>query len=104
MATIIRRASFNSDPVGFQLDALRSVVQLSPWDLSFVLKSHGNGYALFFQGSFKGGYRQGFLMAEKSQQVRVFARPETAFRLLKGMGIVSFKVDLTDPFQEEDLP
>lgn len=83
-------------PEGVSLDALRTLVRLAPGHFQFRLKREGKGFAILFQGRDKRGHFPGFLMAEKSQQMRVFARAETAFGILESLGVLSVTVELGD--------
>lgn len=84
------------------LDALRVLLKLSP-GLVFTLKREGRGFAIFFQGLGKGSFVNGVLMAEKSRKVRLFAKAETAFGVLKSLGVRSVTVELDSIEKEEFL-
>lgn len=76
-------------------------MKVSP-GLVFTLRQQKSGFALFVTGLGKGTYVQGYLMAEKSKQMRVFAKVETALRLLQSMhvkdvSVVLLSVDFSDP-------
>lgn len=93
-----RMASFLSPkpPEGVSLDALRTLVRLAPGHFQFRLKREGKGFAILFNGRDKRGFFPGFLMAEKSQQMRIFARAETAFGILESLEVPSVTVELGD--------
>lgn len=87
------------DPERVQLDALRTLIKLAPGQFVFSLKREEEGFSLHFRGHDARSKRRtfwldGVLMAEKSQQVRIFARAETAFRLLESLGVKSVTVGL----------
>lgn len=92
MATVLSPKS----PEGVSLDALRTLVRLAPGHFQFRLKREGKGFSILFQGRDKRGFFPGFLMAEKSQQMRIFARAETAFGILESLGVLSVTVELGD--------
>jgi hypothetical protein len=81
---------------GMTLESLRFLVARQSVPAVFSLRRYGEGTAIRFQ--FRGGgfgkRTQGWLLAEKSKRVRVFARAETAFGVLCGLGIETFNVDL----------
>lgn len=82
---------------GVQLEAFRSILKLAGSDLRLELVRFGQGFAIFFtSNSRRGGFFRGYLMAERSKQLRVFAKAETAFKLLESVGLKAVTVNLQD--------
>lgn len=82
---------------GVQLEAFRSILKLAGSELRLELVRFGQGFAIFFtSNSRRGGFFRGYLMAERSKQVRVFAKAETAFKLLESLGVQYVAVNLQD--------
>jgi hypothetical protein len=71
---------------GITLDAFRSLLAAGSGFVQFELIRHDSGFVLgiiLMQGISRRGM---YLMSEKSRQIRVFAKAETAFRLLEALG------------------
>lgn len=82
---------------GVQLEAFRSILKLTGSQLRLELVRFGQGFALFFtSNSQRGGFFRGYLMAERSKQVRVFAKAETAFKLLESLDVKGITVNFQD--------
>lgn len=81
---------------GMTLEALRFMVLNKQVATQFSLRPYEDrGYAIRFQlrGGGIGTRNNGWLLSEKSKRVRVFAKAETAFSVLKSLGIELFSVD-----------
>lgn len=63
-----------------------------------VLRDVGPGFELHFR--LRNGH--GYLMAEKTRQARLFARLETALRLLWSLGLTSVLVEDHRPRETSD--
>lgn len=81
------------------LEQVRVLAREGSFDFySPVLRDVGNGFELHFRLRSCGAY----LMAEKTRQARVFARADTALRLLWDLGVTSVLVEDHRPRENSD--
>ena len=82
---------------GMTLEALRFLLVGKKTAISCSLRPYGErGMAIRFElrGGGVGSRTRGWLLSEKSKRVRVFSRAETAFGVLRSLGVLLFTVDL----------
>ena len=81
---------------GLTLEALRALAKCSKPHLAFSLVSYRPGYALRYD--LNRDYRipaSGFLVAERSKNIRIFKTAEAAFKVLSELGLNEITVELT---------
>lgn len=90
---------------GVTLEALRIMAMVPKAHLTFVLKPYDHGYALWFDLKRNFGQQAaGWLIAEKSKKVRIFAKAETAFIVARDLGLSELRIDLSSAILTRHTP